>query len=211
MPELDLNTRPLRHFSVRRRVLKEGVYLIRLTQLVKLNEASDRLWRMCDGAHSIADIAIESDGMDLQWVCTTLLILQNAGMLAPLHVEAAPTLPAERFDWEASPALQGLLATAVELVDGASGGAVRELPACVDRVFRLSYEAYFARYGTLYNLNESAFRTYWVEQFLQDPVAAARQWLDQFDLKSLHVDAERRFCRVGYGDVVYEGYLGHRH
>lgn len=218
MPNLDWTTRPRRMFYVRRRVLNDEIYLIHLTQIYKINPGSDRLWRLCDGSKTVLEIISclnvpgDAPAGNVEWACNVLLFFQKAGLIMPLYAESRMPLQAERNDWEFSPELVDIVRASCPPTGAeADRLAAARLQPFADRVFRLCYESYFAAHGHWYGLSEEAFRNYWIELAQLDFERAVSEWTNHFKVKSLLFDPDRGFCRACYADVVYEGFVGHRH
>ncbi len=218
MPSLDWTVRPRRMFYVRRRALQNGVFLVHLAQIYKLNPASDCLWQLCDGNNNLRHIVDEmvvaaSDQpyeTTMEWVCSTLLFMQRAVLIAPLYAECHRALPAERYDWPFAEELCVLVRAVCPEFDNGMVIENNVFQAFVDRIFRLCFESYFARNGQWFGLGEEAFRNYWIEAAQIDLTRTVAEWKDTYGIKSLFFDFERGFCRMAYTNTVYEGFIGHR-
>ncbi len=217
MPSLEWTTRPRRMFYVRRRVIAGEIYLVHLTEIYRLNSFNDEVWFLCDGSRNLFEIASRmaagnrlSHETAVESVCAALIFLQRARLVMTLDAGDRPALPPERTDWPLSPELSAIVAAAQGTVSNIQQ-TPEQLRPFTDRLFRLSYEAYFAQHGRSYGLSESAFRHYWEDWGRINPEKAAADWALQFKLRSLFIDADRGFCRVAYGAGIYEGFVGHRH
>jgi len=215
MYQLQLDARPARMPTVRRRRLVDGIYLIYLAKIFRIDSRTEALWDLADGTRTIADLLTVANlelglGMSLEELIQILLKLQGCGFIESLNGRLFPPLPPEDCLRDDGAALHHFIDSLPLVAERSHEGYAEAFKLLNNRLLRIGYEAYFAIHGKWTRLSEDKYRRQWCSLFIACGEGAITAWRNELKITEAKLDLQRGFCQLRYLDAFYEGPLDSR-
>ncbi len=220
MSIIDITSQPIKRFGVRKRRTSSNIYLIRLTELCKIDDFTQTLWNSLDGKQNIYQLAlsIQNQSTDiiniaeiLEKVTRSLIKLDELGYIV-LNSDLDENEPYIKYVSTQKNRLKSILQKYYRYD---SSLWFENIPPLVQdkimtRFFRIIYEMYISRETETPLLSEDYFKNELSNQYLLDEPSALDRLSEEFDIHKWHYDLDEYKIIIQYADTVYSGDLDNR-